>query len=148
MSDFEPWHPSNEEKQEIALLMNLGRTYSEYYFMKYNQEMGRLVQRLSLSFLKLESKLELSKEDKSAYQQLKSKMKNKLQEIRHPKFKPGDMASFMDDKAICTVVSLPTVDAKKGKIVVDVLYEGSVVSVENKSLRSVQHLSRRSSRNA
>jgi hypothetical protein len=126
----------------MRFMWSLGRTYSDYYFFNYGKDSGLMFERLSVTLLKLENKLELNKNDKFNYLQLKDKLKKRMQEVLNPRFKPGDLVSIDGEKSVCTVLSNPVIDEKLGKIMVNVMVEGKVFPVENKSLRSVKRLSR------
>jgi hypothetical protein len=105
----------------MRFMWSLGRTYSDYYFFNYGKDSGLMFERLSVTLLKLE---------------------NRMQEVLNPRFKPGDLVSIDGEKSVCTVLSNPVIDEKLGKIMVNVMVEGKVFPVENKSLRSVKRLSR------
>lgn len=136
------WHPTDTDKDTMRLMFSLGKTYSDYYFFNYGKDLGLMFERLAISLLKVENKLELNKNDKFNYLQLKDKLKNRMQEVLDPRFKPGDLVSVSGEKSICTVLSNPIIDEKRGKIMVQVMVEGNVIPIENKSLRSVKSLSR------
>lgn len=138
----ESWHPTDTDKDTMRLMFSLGKTYSDYYFFNYGKDLGLMFERLAISLLKVENKLELNKNDKFNYLQLKDKLKNRMQEVLDPRFKPGDLVSVSGEKSICTVLSNPIIDEKRGKIMVQVMVEGNVIPIENKSLRSVKSLSR------
>lgn len=138
----ESWHPTDTDKETMRLMFSLGKTYSDYYFFNYGKDLGLMFERLAISLLKVENKLELNKNDKFNYLQLKDKLKNRMQEVLDPRFKPGDLVSVSGEKSICTVLSNPIIDEKRGKIMVQVMVEGNVIPIENKSLRSVKSLSR------
>lgn len=140
---LESWYPTETDKDMMRLMFSLGKTYSDHYFFNYGKDLGLMLERLSLALLKLENKLELNKNDKFNYLQLKDKLKNRMQEVLNPRFKPGDLVSVSGEKSICTVLSNPIIDEKRGKIMVHVMVEGKVVPIENKSLRSVKSLSRK-----
>lgn len=138
----ESWHPTDTDKDTMRLMFSLGKTYNDYYFFNYGKDLGLMFERLSMSLLKIENKYELGVKDKLNFLQLKDKLKSKIQEVLDPRFKPGDLVSVVGEKSVCTVLSNPIIDEKRGKIMVNVIAEGKVISVENKSLRSVKSLSR------
>lgn len=136
-----PWHPDEEDKKMIHLMFDIGRTYNEYYFFNYGKDLGVMFERLSLTILKMRNKHELNYTDKTNYVKLRDKLKNKLNEILNPRFLPGELA-VIPNGIPCTVTGKPYVSEITRKIVVDVLFEGMMTSVEVKHLKPLERKKR------
>jgi len=140
----EIWHPDDCDKGVMRLLLSIGKTYNDYYLFKYGRHLGTMFERLSISLLKLDHNYELNNFDRSNYLELKDRLKNRMQEVLVPRFTPGDLAGVSGVDGICTVIDVPVVDEKRGKIVVNVMMDGRIFSVESRRLRNVKNHSRQS----
>jgi len=131
-----PWSPNSEDCKTMQLMMDIGKTYNDFYFFNYGKDLGLMLERLSLTMLKLSNKMDLNYKDKINYLKLKDKLKNKMGEILTPRFEPGELAIYQRGEP-CTVVSQPYVDLISRKIVVDVLVEGAVLKIQAHKLKSI-----------
>ena len=129
------WHPDEEDKYIITLMFDIGRCYNEYYLFNYGRDLGIMLERLSLTILKMKNRYELDKNDKINYLRLKEKMKNKIGEFLNPKFMPGDLVSIPTGQP-CTVMSKPYVDVISRRIVVDILFEGQLIKFDSHKLKA------------
>lgn len=132
-----PWSPNKEDCKTMQLMMDIGKTYSDFYFFNYGKDLGLMLERLSLTMLKLGNKIDLNYKDKINYLKLKDKLKNKMGEILKPRFEPGELAIYQRGEP-CTVVSQPYVDVISRKIVVDVLMEGSITKTQSHKLKKLE----------
>ena len=128
------WKPQEEDKGMIKLMFDIGRTYSEYYFFNYGRDLGLMLERLSLTILKMGNGYHLDDNDKQNYLKLRDKLKHKIGEILNPRFLPGDLVSTSAGTP-CTVMSKPYFDEISKKVVVDVLLDGGLVKFDSHKLR-------------
>lgn len=137
LNESSPWSPNKEDRKTMQLMFDIGKTYNEFYFFNYGKDLGLMLERLSLTLLKISNKLELDYKDKNNYLKLRDKMKGKLVEILKPRFEPGELAIFQRGEP-CTVVSPPYVDNLSRKIVVDVLMEGTILKAQSHKLKKLE----------
>lgn len=132
----EVWDPTEEDVLNIKILMSLGKSYNDYYLYKYGRDLAEMLMHLDMTVKKMQNKLPLIMQDKKNYLAIKERMKAKLNLLKNPQFKPGDLAALYRFNVLCVVVSEPYVKETTGKIVCQALYDGSVGEVEINLLRS------------
>lgn len=137
--DDSHWFPSDEDRKSMRLMMEIGRSYNDFYLQNYGKELGVMLERLSLAIIRLENKYDLFKKDKHNFLRLKDKLKHKIDEIVKPRFKPGDLVKYVFDENVspCMIVGMPHIDEISRKPVQEVLMNGSVRKVSLSRLSPV-----------
>lgn len=133
-ADMTDWIPSKEEIAEMKLMLELGKTYNEYYFMKYQPELEVLLSWVASAIMRINNGYGLMNVDKEKLIILRVKLRAKLKLLKSPRLKDGDLA-FISTGEICTIVGTPRICNRR--IVQDVLCNSTLIYIDCVRLKPV-----------